>query len=51
MPKNGETKLKKAVIFGNLTTTENKIKCRAFYFWKKQVDFKKVAKNYIIILK
>ena len=31
-PKNGETKLKKAVIFDNFTITENKIKCRAFYF-------------------
>ena len=31
-PKNGETKLKKTLIFGNFTTTENKIKRRAFYF-------------------
>jgi len=31
-PKNGEIKLKKAVIFGNFTITENKIKRRAFYF-------------------
>ena len=31
-PKNGETKLKKAVIFGNFAIAENKIKRRAFYF-------------------
>jgi len=30
--KKGETKLKKAVIFGNFAITENKIKRRAFYF-------------------